>query len=109
MKITKEGDLLGGRQFVVRTFTVHSRGQVKYMLSTEPARAVGFRDSYLFFQYHPNLYKLIISQSERDDLISRGVSVSYTHLDVYKRQVTLFILNGFIHGQNQVGSFSSTA
>lgn len=73
LKITKEGDLLGGRQFVVRTFTVHSRGQVKYMLSTEPARAVGFRDSYLFFQYHPNLYKLIISQSERDDLISRGV------------------------------------
>lgn len=72
-KITKNGDLLEGRQFVVRTFTVPSRGEVKYMLSTEPARAVGFRDSYLFFQYHPNLYKLIISQSERDDLIKNGV------------------------------------
>lgn len=72
-KITKEGDLLGGRQFVVRSFTVRGRGQIKYMLSTEPARAVGFRDSYLFFQYHPNLYKLVISQTDRDDLISRGV------------------------------------
>ena len=72
-KITKNGDLLGGRQFVVRTFTVASRGETKYMLSTEAARAVGFRDSYLFFQYHPNLYKLIISQTERDDLIKQGV------------------------------------
>ncbi|CUS20645.1 LAQU0S01e11364g1_1 [Lachancea quebecensis] len=72
-KINRDGDLLGGRQFLVRTFTLSSRGERKYMLSTEPARAVGFRDSYLFFQYHPNLYKLIISQEERNDLIDRGV------------------------------------
>ncbi|AGO10414.1 AaceriABL042Wp [[Ashbya] aceris (nom. inval.)] len=72
-KITRDGDLLGGRQFLVRTFTLTGRGQTKYMLSTEPARAVGFRDSYLFFQYHPNLYKLVISQDERNDLIDRGV------------------------------------
>ncbi|AET41227.1 Npl6p Ecym_7401 [Eremothecium cymbalariae DBVPG len=72
-KITKDGDLLGGRQFLVRTFTLTGRGQTKYMLSTEPARAVGFRDSYLFFQYHPNLYKLVISQEDRNDLIDRGV------------------------------------
>lgn len=72
-KITPDGDLLGGRQFLVRTFTVIGKGQLKYMLSTEPARAVGFRDSYLFFQYHPNLYKYIISQHERNDLIDRGV------------------------------------
>lgn len=72
-KINRDGDLLGGRQFLVRSFTLSSRGERKYMLSTEPARAVGFRDSYLFFQYHPNLYKLIISQEERNDLIDRGV------------------------------------
>lgn len=72
-KITKDGDLLGGRQFLVRTFTLSNKGHRKYMLSTEPARAVGFRDSYLFFQYHPNLYKYVISQNERNDLIDRGV------------------------------------
>ncbi|SCV00341.1 LAMI_0G04390g1_1 [Lachancea mirantina] len=72
-KITKDGDLLGGRQFLVRTFTVYTRGPRKFMLSTEPARAVGFRDSYLFFQYHPNLYKFVISQDERNDLIDRGI------------------------------------
>jgi len=31
-----------------------------YMLSTEPARCIGFRDSYLFFQKHKLLYKIII-------------------------------------------------
>lgn len=72
-KINKEGDLLGDRQFLVRTFTLINKGRKKYMLSTEPARAVGFRDSYLFFQYHPNLFKYVISQEEKNDLIDRGI------------------------------------
>ncbi|SMN20166.1 similar to Saccharomyces cerevisiae YMR091C NPL6 Component of the RSC chromatin remodeling complex [Maudiozyma saulgeensis] len=72
-KINKDGDLLGGRKFLVRSFTLSDRGNKKYMLSTEPARAVGFRDSYLFFQYHPNLYKFIISQEQKNSLIDRGV------------------------------------
>lgn len=72
-KISRNGDLLGDRQFFVRTFTLSDKGQRKFMLSTEPARAVGFRDSYLFFQYHPNLYKFILSQEQKNDLIDRGV------------------------------------
>ena len=72
-KINRDGDLLGGRQFLVRSFTVKDKAQRKFMLSTEPARAVGFRDSYLFFQYHPNLYKFILSQDQKNDLIDRGV------------------------------------
>ncbi|KAG0672190.1 hypothetical protein C6P45_003665 [Maudiozyma exigua] len=72
-KITKDGDLLGGRKFLVRTFTLTDKGNVKFMLSTEPARAVGFRDSYLFFQYHPNLFKFVISQDQKNSLIDRGV------------------------------------
>lgn len=72
-KINRNGDLLGDRQFLVRTFTLSDKGQRKFMLSTEPARAVGFRDSYLFFQYHPNLYKFILSQEQKNDLIDRGV------------------------------------
>lgn len=72
-KITKNGELLGGRQFLVRSFTLLDKGRRRFMLSTEPARAVGFRDSYLFFQYHPNLYKYIISQEQKNDLIDRSV------------------------------------
>ncbi|CCF55509.1 hypothetical protein KAFR_0A00710 [Kazachstania africana CBS 2517] len=72
-KITKDGELLGDREFLVRTFTLYDRGNRQYMLSTEPARAVGLRDSHLFFQYHPNLYKVILSQEQKNNLIDRGV------------------------------------
>ncbi|SCU94705.1 LADA_0G10506g1_1 [Lachancea dasiensis] len=89
-KINRDGDLLGGRQFLVRSFTLTTRGERKYMLSTEPARAVGFRDSYLFFQYHPNLYKLTISQDERNDLIHRGV-IPYSYRT---RTITLVSARG---------------
>lgn len=70
-KINENGELLGGRQFRVRTFTVLGRGSRHYMLSTEPARCMGFRDSYLLFQKHKRLYKVIISDDEKFDLIDR--------------------------------------
>jgi len=43
------------------------------MLSTEPARCTGFRDSYLFFTKHLNLYKIIIDDEEKRDLIEREI------------------------------------
>lgn len=41
------------------------------MLSTEPARCLGYRDSYLFFQKHKHLYKLLVTEEEKLDLIER--------------------------------------
>jgi chromatin structure-remodeling complex protein RSC7 len=41
------------------------------MLSTEPARALGFRDSYLFFRNNPVLYKIIATEAEKADMIDR--------------------------------------
>lgn len=70
-KVDKMGTLLGGREYRCRTFTVTGRGQRLYMLSTEPARCVGFRDSYLFFTKHRKLYKIIINDEEKRDLIER--------------------------------------
>ncbi|KFL60154.1 uncharacterized protein TERG_11534 [Trichophyton rubrum CBS 118892] len=43
------------------------------MLSTEPARCIGFRDSYLFFQKHRLLYKIIIDDEAKRDLIERDI------------------------------------
>ncbi|KAF2487679.1 chromatin remodelling complex Rsc7/Swp82 subunit-domain-containing protein [Neohortaea acidophila] len=43
------------------------------MLSTEPARCCGFRDSYLFFTKHPKLYKVLLSDEEKRDLIDREI------------------------------------
>ncbi|RFU32181.1 Adenosinetriphosphatase/Nucleoside-triphosphate phosphatase, partial [Scytalidium lignicola] len=70
-KVDKLGYLQGGREYRCRTFTVLGRGNRLYMLSTEPARCVGFRDSYLFFTKHKRLYKIIIDEDEKHDLIDR--------------------------------------
>ncbi|KXJ91726.1 chromatin remodelling complex Rsc7/Swp82 subunit-domain-containing protein [Microdochium bolleyi] len=70
-KVDKMGNLLGAREYRCRTFTVAGRGDRLYMLSTEPARCVGFRDSYLFFTKHRKLYKIIINDEEKRDLIER--------------------------------------
>lgn len=70
-KVDKLGYLQDGREYRVRTFTILGRGKRLYMLSTEPARCIGFRDSYLFFQKHRMLYKIIIDDEEKRDLIER--------------------------------------
>ena len=72
-KVDKFGHLQGGREYRVRTFTILGRGRRLYMLSTEPARCIGFRDSYLFFQKHRLLYKIIIDDEEKRDLIERSL------------------------------------
>ena len=72
-KVDENGNLLGGREYRVRTFTIMDKGDRLYMLSTEPARCCGFRDSYLFFTKHPKLYKVLINEEEKKDLIDRDV------------------------------------
>ncbi|EME41867.1 hypothetical protein DOTSEDRAFT_135562 [Dothistroma septosporum NZE10] len=72
-KVDNFGILKGGREYRVRTFTIMGKGERLYMLSTEPARCCGFRDSYLFFTKHPKLYKVLVGEEEKKDLIERGI------------------------------------
>lgn len=72
-KVDKNGYLQGGREYRCRTFTLMGRGERLYMLSTEPARCIGFRDSYLFFQKHKQLYKIIVDEEEKFDMIHRDL------------------------------------
>jgi len=72
-KVDKDGRLLGRRDYRVRVFTIKGRGNRLYMLSTEPARCTGFRDSYLFFAKHLHLFKIIIDDYEKRDLIERSI------------------------------------
>ncbi|KAK4110236.1 hypothetical protein N656DRAFT_830878 [Canariomyces notabilis] len=72
-KVDKLGNLKDGREYRCRTFTVAGRGDRLYMLSTEPARCVGFRDSYLFFTKHKKLYKIIVNDEEKRDMIEREI------------------------------------
>ena len=72
-KVDELGNLQGGREYRVRTFTILGKGDRLYMLSTEPARCCGFRDSYLFFTKHPKLYKVLLDEEQKKDLIERDV------------------------------------
>lgn len=72
-KVDKNGNLQGGREYRCRTFTIQGRGDRLYMLSTEPARCVGFRDSYLFFTKHKRLFKIIVGDDEKKDMIEREI------------------------------------
>ncbi|KAF8457819.1 chromatin remodelling complex Rsc7/Swp82 subunit-domain-containing protein [Terfezia claveryi] len=72
-KVSINGQLLGGREYRCRTFTIKGRGDRLYMLSTEPARCIGFRDSYLFFQKHKQLFKIIMDDDEKFDMIARNL------------------------------------
>ena len=72
-KVDKRGVLQGGREYRCRTFSLPNRDGRLYMLSTEPARCVGFRDSYLFFTKHKKLYKIIVGEDEKRDMIEREI------------------------------------
>ncbi|KAK6395805.1 hypothetical protein LTR65_010826 [Meristemomyces frigidus] len=72
-KVDAKGVLQGGREYRVRTFKIMGKEERLYMLSTEPARCCGFRDSYLFFTKHPKLYKVVVGDEEKKDLIDRDI------------------------------------
>jgi hypothetical protein len=72
-KVMLNGQLLGGREYRCRTFLVPNRGDKLFMLATECARVLGYRDSYLLFNKNRSLYKIIANQTEKDDLVSQEI------------------------------------
>jgi hypothetical protein len=72
-KVMPNGQLLGGREYRCRTFLVPNRGDKLFMLATECARVLGYRDSYLLFNKNRSLYKIIASQVEKDDLVAQEI------------------------------------
>ncbi|KAM7222274.1 Chromatin remodelling complex Rsc7/Swp82 subunit domain containing protein [Rhypophila decipiens] len=72
-KVMLNGQLTGGREYRCRTFLVPHRGDKLFMLATECARVLGYRDSYLLFNKNRSLFKIIASQIEKDDLVSQEI------------------------------------
>ncbi|KAL9621960.1 MAG: hypothetical protein Q9160_003622 [Pyrenula sp. 1 TL-2023] len=69
-KVDAMGNLHGDRHYRCRTFTVPGRGEKLFMLATECARVLTYRDSYLLFNKNRSLYKIIATQAEKDHLIA---------------------------------------
>lgn len=72
-KVSKDGYPLDGRKYRCRTFQVPNRGEKLFMLATECARQLGYRDSYLLFNKNRSLYKIIANQQEKDNLIHQEI------------------------------------
>ncbi|BCS09887.1 hypothetical protein ALUC_30704S [Aspergillus luchuensis] len=72
-KVDAMGYPQGGREYKCRTFRVPLRGNKLFMLATECARVLGYRDSYLLFNKNRSLHKIIASQIEKDDLIQQDI------------------------------------
>lgn len=72
-KVSKDGYLQDGRKYRCRTFHVPNRGEKLFMLATECARVLGYRDSYLLFNKNRSLYKIIANQQEKDNLIHQEI------------------------------------
>ncbi|KAL2154202.1 hypothetical protein VTH82DRAFT_2878 [Thermothelomyces myriococcoides] len=72
-KVLPNGQLTGNREYRCRTFHVPNRGDKLFMLATECARVLGYRDSYLLFNKNRSLYKIIANQQEKDDLVNQEI------------------------------------
>ncbi|KAJ5802623.1 uncharacterized protein N7503_005073 [Penicillium pulvis] len=72
-KVDAMGYLQGAREYKCRTFRVPHRGTKLFMLATECARVLNYRDSYLLFNKNRSLHKIIASQVEKDDLIQQDI------------------------------------
>ena len=72
-KVLSTGHLLDGREYRVRPFTITGRGEKLFVLATEVARLLGYRDSYLFFNKNKRLFKLTATDMEKEDLIRRNL------------------------------------
>lgn len=72
-KVMANGQLLGNRIYRCRTFLVPHRGDKLFMLATECARVLSYRDSYLLFNKNRSLFKIIANQAEKDDLVQQEI------------------------------------
>ena len=72
-KVSRDGHPLDSRKYRCRTFTVPDRGDKLFMLATECARVLNYRDSYLLFNKNRSLYKIIANQHEKDNLIHQEI------------------------------------
>lgn len=73
IKVDTMGYLQGTREYKCRTFRVPNRSTKLFMLATECARVLNYRDSYLLFNKNKSLHKIIASQIEKDDLIQQDI------------------------------------
>lgn len=75
-KISDNGYLLGGRKYIITTFTLPGRGKKLYVLGTEAAKFLNHRDAFVLFNRFKQLYKTRTNDEERKFLEDCNFSIS---------------------------------
>ncbi|KAJ1536174.1 hypothetical protein HK096_000347 [Nowakowskiella sp. JEL0078] len=73
LKVNKDGILSGGRQYKARTWVLPRHPTKLYMLGMDVSKALGFRDSYIFFLRNPKIHRLHASDFDRQFLLDNGI------------------------------------
>lgn len=58
------------------TFTLKDHGDEVFVLAMEPSKLLGYRDSHILFQKHPQLKRVRITDEERHHLIETGLLIT---------------------------------
>ncbi|KAJ3143808.1 hypothetical protein HK101_003055 [Irineochytrium annulatum] len=64
-KVSPEGYLKGGRQYKVRTFTLPRKPNRLYAMTMEISKALGYRDSYLFYVKNQHLRRINATDEDK--------------------------------------------
>lgn len=72
-KVDHLGHLKGGRRYRCKTFTLSDYGDRLFQLSSECARSLGYRDSYLMFNKNPLLRKVSLKDNQKHELIDKSM------------------------------------
>ncbi|KAI9201996.1 chromatin remodelling complex Rsc7/Swp82 subunit-domain-containing protein [Polychytrium aggregatum] len=67
-KVDVDGNLKGARKYKVKTFVLPRHPSRLYMLSMDVSKALGFRDSYIFFLRNPNFVRFNADEQDRQKL-----------------------------------------
>ncbi|KAG2188250.1 hypothetical protein INT44_001003, partial [Umbelopsis vinacea] len=70
-KVDRQGHLLDGREYRIPTFELPERDDQQLMFAMDPARILGYRDSYLLFMKNPELVRVRISDEAKNMLVEQ--------------------------------------
>ena len=100
-KVTANGHLLGKRRYKCETFLLPKRGNKLFMLATECAEVLGYRDTNLLFSRNRSLYKISATGAEEEYLFDRGITrfvslkeVFFTARSAFRQFGSSIIVNG---------------
>ncbi|KAJ3166672.1 PHD finger protein 10 [Geranomyces variabilis] len=73
LKINKDGDLLGGREYKCRVFGLPRHPNRKYMLTVDIAKTLQYRDTYIFFLRNQHITRVKGSEEDKAYLEEQGI------------------------------------